>query len=87
MNRGLSENRALVTAVSRGLGSASAVSLAREGARVVLASCNFAAVEGVADSTKTGAGARPFLLVMNLGDRESIALGAALAIDGGKSRA
>jgi len=77
MNLDLSQKRALVTAASRGLGRASAISLAREGARVALASRDLAAVEGVADGIQTTAAAQPFPLVMDLGDRDSIAQGVA----------
>ncbi|MGF6837758.1 3-oxoacyl-[acyl-carrier protein] reductase [Paraburkholderia youngii] len=67
MDLGISNKVALVTGAGGGLGGAIALALAREGAKVVLADINSAALESVADSVRK-AGSEALCLEWNLGD-------------------
>lgn len=70
-----------MTAASRGLGRASALSLGREGARVAVASRDLPALEKLAAEIETGADAEAFPIRMDLVDTASIASGVAAAAD------
>src|SRR5215216_3789741 len=73
MDLGLAGKRALVTAASRGLGRASALALAAEGASVAVASRNVNAMHGlVAELRKAGAG-DAMAVRLDLSDRTSFA--------------
>jgi 3-oxoacyl-[acyl-carrier protein] reductase len=81
MQLGLAGKRALVTAASRGLGRASALSLGREGARVAVASRNLPALEGLAREITSAGDAVAFPLHMNIADAASVASGVAAVAD------
>jgi 3-oxoacyl-[acyl-carrier protein] reductase len=72
MDLRLGGKRALVTAASHGLGRASAVSLAREGARVAVASRNASSLRDLASAMGGHGGADVLPLVMDLTDAASI---------------
>lgn len=74
MDLGLKGKRALVTAASRGLGQASAISLAREGAKVAVAGRASAARDAVVAQIQA-AGGTAVGVDMNLTDPASIAAG------------
>jgi 3-oxoacyl-[acyl-carrier protein] reductase len=81
MDLGLTGKRALVTAASRGLGRASAVSLAREGARVAVASRNPAALDEVVAAIDSAGGPAAMAVEMDIGDGDSIDRGVAQVAD------
>jgi 3-oxoacyl-[acyl-carrier protein] reductase len=73
MDLGLTGKRALVTAASRGLGRASALALAAEGASVAVAGRNVNAMQGLVAELRK-AGARDAMAVrMDLSERASLA--------------
>lgn len=72
MDLGLTNKRALVTAASRGLGRASALALAAEGARVAVASRNSAALESLVEDMRTAGAPDALALSMDLADPASI---------------
>jgi len=80
MELGLTGKRALVTAASRGLGRAAALSLGREGARVALASRNTAALEEVAADIAAQGGPEAFPLAMDVTDPAQVEAGVAAAV-------
>jgi 3-oxoacyl-[acyl-carrier protein] reductase len=67
MDLGIKNKVALVTGAGGGLGSAIALALAREGARVVLADINFASLELAADIVRKS-GAQEMSLEWDIGD-------------------
>jgi 3-oxoacyl-[acyl-carrier protein] reductase len=71
MDLGIKNKVALVTGAGGGLGGAIALALAREGAKVVLADINPAALEAVADGVRK-AGAEEMSLEWDLGDLSAI---------------
>ncbi len=70
-----------MTAASRGLGRASALSLGREGARVAIASRDLPALEKLAAEIEAGGETEAFPLRMDLVDTASIVSGVAAAVD------
>lgn len=80
MELGLTGKRALVTAASRGLGRAAALSLGREGARVALASRNIAALHRVAADIAERGGPEAFPLAMDVTDPAQVEAGVAAAV-------
>lgn len=75
MDLRLTGKRALVTAASRGLGRASALSLAREGAHVALASRDKAELETVAGTIADEGKGKAFVQPMDVRDPESVRTG------------
>ncbi|TWI31251.1 SDR family oxidoreductase [Paracoccus sulfuroxidans] len=81
METGLNGTRALVTAGARGLGRASALALAAEGARVAVAGRNLDTMSDLADELR-GAGASEVLLVrIDLAEPETITAGVRQVVD------
>ena len=72
MELGLKGRRALVTAASRGLGRASALSLAAEGARVAVAGRNLAAMQDFLTELKQAGAADVLAVPMDLTDRTTL---------------
>lgn len=81
MDLGLTDKRALVTAASRGLGRASALALAEEGARVAVASRNSAALESLVEDMRAAGAPDALALAMDLGDPASIRRAVAAAAE------
>lgn len=81
MDLGLRNKRALVTAASRGLGRASALALAQEGARVAVASRNTAALEPLVEEMRAAGAPDPLFVTMDLSDPASIKRGVAAAAE------
>ena len=75
MDLKLTGKRALVTAASRGLGRAAALSLGREGANVALASRNVPALEQIAREIEADGRKRTLPLAMDLLDADSVQAG------------
>jgi len=80
MELGLTGKRALVTAASRGLGRAAALSLGREGARVALASRSTAALDEVAASIAAQGSPEALPLVMDVTDPAQVEAGVKAAV-------
>ena len=80
MELGLTGKRALVTAASRGLGRAAALSLGREGARVALASRSIAALDEVAASIAAQGSPEALPLVMDVTDPAQVEAGVKAAV-------
>ena len=72
MDLGLSGKVALVAASSKGLGKASAMSLAREGARVVICARTEASIEAAAAEIRTQTGAEVLAVPADLSGAEGI---------------
>ena len=75
MDLRLTGKRALVTAASQGLGRASALSLAREGANVALASRSLPALEEIASGIDADGQERTMPIAMDLLDPDSVQAG------------
>lgn len=75
MNLGLDNKRALVTAASRGLGRQSALALAREGARVAVASRNRQALDDLVDVLREAGAPDSVAVTVDLGDAGTIVQG------------
>lgn len=72
MDLGLTDKRAIVTAASRGLGRASALALAGEGARVAVASRNAEALQSLVEELRAAGAPDAVALAMDLADPASI---------------
>lgn len=72
MDSGLKGKVALVSAASKGLGRASALGLAREGAHLVICSRDQAAIEETAAYIRRETGARVLPLVADVGKKEDV---------------
>ncbi|MFC5384777.1 SDR family oxidoreductase [Aquamicrobium segne] len=72
MELGLTGRRALVTAASRGLGRASALALAGEGARVAVAGRDTAAMQELLSELKQAGAADAIAVKMDLSDRSTL---------------
>lgn len=72
MELGLKGRRALVTAASRGLGRASALALAAEGARVAVAGRSVAAMQDLLAELKQAGAADAIAVQMDLTDRATL---------------
>lgn len=72
MDLGLSGKVALVTAASKGLGKASALAFAREGASVAICSRSEADIQATADQIRQETGARVFAMPVDVTDAEGI---------------
>ncbi len=72
MDLGLNGKRALVTAASRGLGRASALALAAEGARVAVAGRKVEAMNGLLDELRAAGAAEAIAVPMDLSRPETL---------------
>ena len=81
MDLRLRGKRALVTAASRGLGRAAALSLGREGARVALASRSLPALESLARAIEADGRTETLALAMDLRDPDSVSGAVAAAAE------
>ncbi len=81
MDLGLKGKRALVTAASRGLGRASAMALAAEGAHVAVAGRNPAAMESLVESLKAAGASSAIAVEMDLTDRSTLQPGVGKVVE------
>jgi 3-oxoacyl-[acyl-carrier protein] reductase len=75
MELGLKGKRALVTAASRGLGKASALALAAEGAQVAVAGRNADAMQGLVAELREAGASGAMAVTMDLADRATLQAG------------
>ncbi|WP_127143568.1 SDR family oxidoreductase [Pelagibacterium montanilacus] len=75
MELGLKGKRALITAASRGLGRASALALAGEGARIAVAARNPEAARGFLDELRDAGAEQADVVHIDLADRDTLASG------------
>lgn len=72
---GIKGKRALVTAASRGLGRASALALAAEGARVAVAGRNAEAMQGLLDDLRDAGASEAMAVTIDLSRRDTLRAG------------
>ena len=72
MDLGIAQRRALVLGASRGLGQAIAATLAHEGANVIAAARNVAAIEAWRDALPKEVGSRVIPMALDLSDLSSV---------------
>jgi len=80
MDLGLSGKRALITAASRGLGRASALALAAEGARIAVAGRNVAGMDDLLDELRAAGAAEAVAVEIDLSRRETLVPGVEAAV-------
>jgi len=80
MDLGLSGKRALITAASRGLGRASALALAAEGARVAVAGRNVAGMDELLAELRAAGAAEAVAVEIDLSRRETLVSGVEAAV-------
>lgn len=80
MDLGLSGKRALITAASRGLGRASALALAAEGARIAVAGRNVAGMDELLAELRAAGAAEAVAVEIDLSRRETLVPGVEAAV-------